>query len=341
MKGIKLFVLFFLVMGLFEVTLFSSITSRIEGVVRDFDTGAVIIGAEVRLFRVNSIGGRNPKITTYNDGRFRFDDLRQGEYCISVFKEGYELYGPFTRQELKEEDERNVHPYPPSYFKLIKTSVKDRIYLKEGEIKHFKISLRKEAIVEVFFTKKTEKGETPLVPTDKSGKVNLKRRLYGAIIVLIESENYGSDNETFLEPSIVEPGKLTFKNLSGEQKVKVASLAYNYPLSVHEVYLKSGETTTIHHSIDFISGMVVHGFIEPKNPDKLFYIKCVTLDSSNYLIKGIIEENREFWLKGMEEGKCKLTIEVIKRSDNRWKVIKDVIVLDLKKNERTELDLQY
>jgi hypothetical protein len=113
------------------------ITSRIEGVVVDYDTGAVIIGAEVRLFHVNSIGGRNPKITTYNDGRFRFDDLRQGEYCISVYKEGYELYGPLTRQELEEEDERNVTPYPLSYFKLRKTSVKDRIYLKEGEIKHF------------------------------------------------------------------------------------------------------------------------------------------------------------------------------------------------------------
>ena len=68
----------------------------------------------------------------------------------------------------------------------------------------------------------------------------------------------------------------------------------------------------------------------------------VTLDGADYRIpvRGIIEENREFWLKG-QEGKCKLTIKVIKRIDNRWKKIKDVIVLDLKKDERTELSLKY
>ena len=273
MKGIKLFVLFFLVMGVFDVTLFSSITSRIEGVVRDFDTGAVIIGAEVRLFRVNSIGGRNPKITTYNDGRFRFDDLRQGEYCISVYKEGYELYGPFTRQELKEEDERNVTPYPPGYFKLIKTPVKDRIYLKEGEIKHFKISLRKEAIVEVFFTKKTEKGETPLVPADTSGKGYLNRHIYVAgIIELTESEDYRSNSDKLIEPSIVDIGKVIFKNLSGEQEVKVLYGIYFYPQLIKEtdLNLRSGETTTLHHVLDFTTGTVVHGFIRPENSGKFF-----------------------------------------------------------------------
>jgi len=328
-------------MGLFEVTLFPLITSRIEGVVRDFDTGAVIIGAEVRLFHIYSVGGRNPKITTYNDGRFRFDDLRQGEYCISVYKEGYELYGPFTRQELKEEDERNVHPYPTSYFKLIKTSAKDRIYLKEGEIKHFKIKLRKEAIVEVFFTKKTEKGETPLVPTRISGKVDLKKRLYEAVIASAESENYGFDKKNTMGPSIVEVGKLTFKNLSGEQNVKVYSIANYYPISVHEVYLKSGEKTTIHHRLDFTSGMVVHGFIKPKNPDEPFGIKFVTLKSPNYRVRGIIEEKEEFWIKGMEEGKCILKIRVFKFSGGRLVKIKDEMVLNLKKDERIELDLKY
>jgi hypothetical protein len=341
MKGIKWFVLFIFVIGLFELTLFSLITSRIEGVVSDFDTGAVIIGAEVRLFPFSHPTASNPKTKTYNDGRFRFDDLQQGEYYISVYKEGYELYGPFTRQELKEEDESNVTPYPLSYFKLIKTPVKDRIYLKEGEIKHFKIKLRKEAIVEVFFTKKTEKGETPLVPRDISGKVNLKRRLYRAVIALVESENYGSDNETLLEPSIVEPGKLTFNNLSGEQNVKVYTAVDYYPVSLHEVYLKSGEKTMIHHSLDFTSGMVVHGFIKPKNPDEPFGIEFVTLKSPNYLFRGIIEEKGEFWIKGIEEGKCILKIRVVKFSGGRLEKIRDEMVLNLKKDERIELDLKY
>ena len=92
MKGIKWFVLFILVMGLFEVTLFSLITSRIEGVVMDFDTGAVIIGAELRLYPFSNPTASNPKTRTYNDGRFRFDDLQQGEYYISVYNKKGSLF---------------------------------------------------------------------------------------------------------------------------------------------------------------------------------------------------------------------------------------------------------
>jgi hypothetical protein len=142
--------------GLFEAKLFSLITSRIEGVVVDYDTGAVIIGAEVQLFHVSYKTVSNPKTKTFNDGRFIFDDLQQGEYYISVYKEGYELYGPFTREEL-EEDKSIQFPPPLSIIKLITNPIKGRIYLKEGEVKHFKISLRKEAIVEVLFSKKRNK----------------------------------------------------------------------------------------------------------------------------------------------------------------------------------------
>jgi len=342
MKGIKLIVLFFLVMGLFEVTLFSLITSRIEGVVRDFDTGAVIIGAEVRLYPFSPPTSSNPKTKTYNDGRFRFDDLRQGEYYISVYKEGYELYGPFTGQDLKEHDKNHMSTYYPGFVKLITNSIKGRIYLKEGEVKHFKISLRKEAIVEVLFFKKTEQGETPIKSLLGSEEVHFFPFFYETSIILPESKNDGFNSEVVISPSISEPGKVTFKNLSGEQYVHVHVYAYEYPLSIYEVYLNSGETTTIHHVIDFTSGMVVHGFIRPKNIEEpLYLIYEVILEGSNYSVRGIIENNEEFWIKGMEEGKCKLRLEFFKKSGGRGIKVKEVVVLDLKKEKRIELDLRY
>ena len=339
MKGIKRIVLFIFVMGLFELTLFPLITSRIEGVVRDFDTGAVIIGAEVRLYPFSPPTSSNPKTKTYNDGRFRFDDLRQGEYYISVYKEGYEIYGPCP-EELKQDT--NVPLYFEGTIASIPKSVRGRIYLKEGEIKHFKISLRKEAVVEVLFSKKTEKGETPLVPRDSSGEVDLRKRTYAATIYLIEIENYLSNSEFLIKPPIVEAGKLIFNNLSGEQKIKVDyGTFHDPPLSSNEVYLRSGETTTIHHVLDFTTGMVVHGFISPKNPDKPFFIEKITLKGSGFSVLGIIEEHREFWLKGMQEGKCLLKVELVKSVDSRWIEIRDEIVLDVKKDERIELALEY
>jgi hypothetical protein len=341
MKGIKRFVLFIFVVVLFEVKLFSLITSRIEGVVSDFDTGAVIIGAEVHLFHVSYKTVSNPKIKTFNDGRFRFDDLQQGEYYISVYKEGYELYGPFTREEL-EEDKSIQFPPPLSIIKLITNPIKGRIYLKEGEVKHFKISLRKEAIVEVLFFKKTEQGETPIKSILGSGNLRLKVSFCSASIVLPESKNDGFKSEVVISPSISEPGKVTFNNLSGEQNVNVHVYAYDYPRSIYEVYLNSGETTTIHHVLDFTSGMVVHGFIRPKNIEEpLYLIYGVILKGSNYRVRGIIENNEEFWIKGMEEGKCKLRLEFFKKSGGRGLKVKEVVVLDLKKDKRIELDLMY
>jgi len=329
-------------MGLFEVTLFPLITSRIEGVVSDFDTGAVIIGAEVRLYPFSNPTASNPKTKTYNDGRFRFDDLRQGEYYISVYKEGYELYGPFTGQDLKEHDKNHMSTYYPGFVKLITNSIKGRIYLKEGEVKHFEIFLRKEAIVEVLFFKKTEQGETPLKSILGSGTLRLKASFCSASIVLPESKNDGFKSDVVIWPSISEPGKVTINNLSGEQNVNVHVFAYNYPQSIYQVYLNSGETTTIHHVIDFTSGMVVHGFIRPKNIEEpLYLIYGIILKGSNYRVRGIIENNEEFWIKGMEEGKCELYLEFFKKIAGGRRRIKEVIVLDLKKEKRIELDLKY
>jgi hypothetical protein len=311
-------------------------------VVRDFDTGAVIIGAEVRLFPVSNPTASNPKTKTYNDGRFRFDDLRQGEYYISVYKEGYELYGPFTKKELKEQDKGRGFHHSYGYIKLITNPIKGRIYLKEGEVKHFKISLRKEAIVEVLFFKKTEQGETPIKSILGSGNLRLKASFCSARIVLPESKDDGFKSEVVISPSISEPGKVTFNNLSGEQNVNVHVYAYNYPQSIYQVYLNSGETTTIHHVIDFTSGMVVHGFIRPKNIEEpLYFIYGVTLKCANYRVRGIIEKNEEFWIKGREEGKCKLCLEFFKKSGGRGIRVKEVVVLDLKKDKRIELDLKY
>lgn len=175
-----------------------------------------------------------------------------------------------------------------------------------------------------------------------SGNLRLKVSFCSASIVLPESKNDGFKSEVVISPSISEPGKVIFNNLSGEQKVNVHVIAYEYPPSIYEVYLYSGDTTMIHHVIDFTSGMVVHGFIRPKNIEEpLYLIYGVTLKGSNYRVMGIIENNEEFWIKGMEEGECKLCLEFFKKSGGRGIRVKEVVVLDLKKDKRIELDLMY
>jgi hypothetical protein len=349
MKRRILWVLVILVIGIFPLNLFSVITSRIEGTVLDESTGQPIVGAEVHLLYDLSIyrkGDHEWVKRTDSRGFFQYNDLLAGEYYIAIYKEGYELYGPCTKEKLK--GERRVPDFFGGTISLIPRSVKNRIYLKEGEIKHFKISLRQEAIVKVLFTKKTDKGETPLESIYGSNKVNIYSVFYGASLVLLESQDHFFQSEVVLSPSIFEPGKVIFDNLSGEQSVELHVYAYDYPTSPHEIYLKSGETTTIHHVLDFTSGMVVHGFIRPKNiSEPISIISRVNLEGPDYRVKGIIEEDKEFWLKGMKEGECKLHIKLFKIipgntiEDNRTWVIKDVIVLDLKKDQGIELDLKY
>jgi 5-hydroxyisourate hydrolase-like protein (transthyretin family) len=147
---IKTVLLIFLLLCLFRVNLISLITSRIEGTVLDSDTGLPIAGAKVALFKYgilledlcNQISSNRSDM----EGYFKFDNIKMGEYSLLIFKEGYAPTVPI--HVLKEYLSADLGPH-------FKAGELTPFYLKEGEVKHFKINLKKEAVLNVGIYKKT------------------------------------------------------------------------------------------------------------------------------------------------------------------------------------------
>ncbi|MCP4150392.1 MAG: carboxypeptidase regulatory-like domain-containing protein, partial [bacterium] len=307
MKTSKTIVLLILIAGIFQVNLFSLISSRIEGVVTDKETGVPIAGAEVYLIHkpgVYNISNIDPKhLCSYKwikktdiNGFFEFDYLSYSEYFISVLKDGYEIYGPKAPHSLKRSAVAGSIYGGATNIYSVPKSAKGRIHLGEGDIRHLKIELRKEAILEITFTQKTDKGEAPMVSTYGSIPVRYKNDIYGASLVLSDPDDETAEKELIHIPSIHQIGKVTFKNLPGGRKATVFSMAYGYRFPTKKVDLKSGDTQIIHNRIDFTGGLAIHGVILPNNDAEPVIINRIELRDGEFHIRAFIEKNGEFHL---------------------------------------------
>lgn len=96
----KSVVLMILVFCLFQGQLSPLITSRIQGVVKDAETGAVISNVKVYLFiyrvltDVNFRRGTTIRAMTGKNGKFAFDDLKNNRYFVMCEHEDYLISPP-------------------------------------------------------------------------------------------------------------------------------------------------------------------------------------------------------------------------------------------------------
>jgi hypothetical protein len=157
MKKVKVLVLAVLVFGIFQSILYAGISSRVQGNVADDQTSVPVEGALVHLIITT---GSVPHIMLYDwetktdkNGFFKFDiepSYLSGSkvFSIECEKTGYIPFLPkYYRQYTKKEVYDDI-------FKIFK--------LKEGQIKHFNISLKKGGIIEGTLFKKTAAGVAPL-----------------------------------------------------------------------------------------------------------------------------------------------------------------------------------
>ena len=90
MKTIKRFILFFWVMGIVHVNLFSLITSRVEGIVVDEETGSPINNALVSLYTCKSDVDREyytEKSVFGSNNRVQTDDTHFPDNVLSIQKQ--------------------------------------------------------------------------------------------------------------------------------------------------------------------------------------------------------------------------------------------------------------
>jgi len=320
-----------ILMGLIvlSINLSAMISSRIEGVVYDKDTGKPIEGAEVLLFQKypGSNYIRQTGITkTDNKGYFRIERQltnKNSKFCIIVEKLGYAVYGHINTfiKKKKEEEKKGVFVnelYSNNYRnRLIGPKNKNRYFsLKEGDKKYLRIGLVKEVIIEINIGYKW---------LPQIGEIKNDMRYKHYICIKHSSYSYGGEcfkaNEHF---SIRGYGE-------GEIKVEIMTKLIGYPVVVYKRKVKGGERVVINHVFDLTKGGVVYGKVEGHwdrdvsmhDPKWKRYYSCDVSDDGYYVIGGI------------KAGKYIVRAKYYYREKEKSKIIV------LKENEKKEVNFSY
>lgn len=297
---VKVFILCLLVIGLCQFRLFPEISSRIEGEIVDKDTGLPIKGAWVNLFACNDpifidLCYSESAQETDNKGKFKFEELRAGQYFLVVAHRSYTVYGPAyelkeylrggTRSELEEEIPRGL-PHT-----LFENKPERNFILAEGEIKHFVIKLERAAELEITSKIKLPSGidvykeEAIVIIYDQSGEESL----YGISV----------NNGFFKSRCLPAFGNVVFQ-------YKTDGYALNQKAGIN---LRKGQLEKVEIIFDYTIGQTIHGFIKSK--EHKFGLPGIHI--SFYKIGGVVLETStgrdgEFWLGGMNPGEYKLVI---------------------------------
>lgn len=321
MKGIKLCVLAVFVLSLFQFNLYSLITSRVEGTVIDEDTNLPVKKARVALYSCNRILKDHCSktyfdIETDSKGHFCFDNIIKGYYFLCVYKEGYATFGPVREYEEK------IEHGPLSVGFTIKSTKVDKFYLKEGRIKHFKIMLEKEAVVEVSVTKKTNKGTENVNPNN-----------------FIVELKWVDSNRKLSAPAYVSNTIKRFGRLSGGDLIEIIFTNRGYPKKRYNRRLLKGETISINHLIDFTIGQVIHGFVRKKNTGKSIKDALIIIGKEyshrDNLICIYPDKNGEYLIGGLEPGRNFLYIR------SAYYGIKYKTHIEIRPNEIRELNFEF
>jgi hypothetical protein len=313
------FISFLLLISLLiPLNLFSRISSRVEGTITDEETGQPVAGAYVGLFHCSIKGihlnyglmapndkAPNEYIETNAKGYFRFDDLHESEYFLAVFKEGYAAVGPFYYKKPGPFED------PVGY---AKTSQIERFHLKEGQIKHFKIQMEKEAILKVNVLRKTFEGIEPIDEFDVTIKHSDFLEKFKENIKPGSNENpylrkYKSVIDSAFEKKYIQTdeGFQTIYFKKGTANLKIYFDGYP-PKTFEGIQLEKGKVKLIEYVVDFTKAPVVYGVIKNKDTGEPFHVAYLTIhkqDEPNkyFYLKSYSDKNGKYWIGGFDPGK--------------------------------------
>lgn len=312
---LKIFLILILcAMLLMSGTLFSRVSSRVQGKIVDEESGEPISGALVRLFHCHSSDNflsylpsspaddiHENGIITGADGQFKFDHQISGEYFITVIKEGYAAFGPFPYKMPRAFEDRNSTK---------KINQVKRFYLKEGQIKHFVIKMEKEAILKVNVLRKTFEGTTPV----EYFQIELQHPDYVENVkgsIWPGSENHPKAKEAIdligRQYIVTNEGFQTYCFKQGTVNLNIFTEGYP-ERQVDGIKLDKGQEKLIEWTLDFTKPPVVYGIFKNKNngiPLDRALVGIQDHDDSDvtFYIDTHTDINGQFWLGGMSPGK--------------------------------------
>jgi len=312
-----------------SVNLSAFVSSRIEGVVVDKETGKPIEGAEVRLYERLGYGNARMKMIrvmhTDKKGYFKADMNLMGRvryFHIVVSKRGYAVHGsvnPYVK-EKKEEELRGVRVnIPDAVRKTEEGPVAPRawIELNEGEIKHVKIGMSKEAVLEVNIGYRwlPEIGE---IKKDSVGK-------YKNRVCIIEL-SYEGVNNCF---GVNEHFKLRGFG-SGEIEIEIYTKLIGWPKVVYKRKVKGGEKVVINHVFDLTKGGVVYGKLS-----KCYSSIGIGIENDDDSWAEANKNDREMYvIGGLSEGVYLINAD--NECKNKWYIK----YIEIKKGEIKRLDIK-
>jgi hypothetical protein len=330
----KTFFLVLLILCIFQSNLFTMITSRIQGVVKDFHTGEPIWDANViLLYCERSDGVCDKKYGTFTDikGFFQFHFLQKGIYRLLVYKEGYADFGPFFKTELDEilnSKGRRSNPRLLGLSVLIEAFEKEKIFLKEGDIKHVTIELKKEAILEIRFNKKTQDGTEPLYYELFPG-IKMTNN-FGATVSILDDDYAKALVIPYKKDIVI----MIFKGLPPGYNVRAWVCADGYPDKFYFITLEEGKTHIIDYLLDFTTGQVIHGVLTEKQSGKPLVGALISIYNLEVEKQGCSTQtgyNGEYWLGGFIPGKYMMDISPLYGE-------KIMFQLEIKENQKLEIN---
>ena len=234
-----------LIFAIFCSPLFALIEGRIEGVVRDKDTGEPIEGAIVSLKLFADLSLSMPALRTLETdklGKFKFNikPSTRSLYYLQCKKKNYvplipDYYFGYVKEEM--------------YVEALKG-----FRVKEGQIRFVEIELQKGGAIEVALKGIYPNGTFPLKNIRAS--ILMKAPLNNKFIK-------GSDDYLIMDLETNENGILEVEGLEPEKIYSVSIMLRGYVVpDIKNILVKKNSTTFIERSFDFTDQTGVEGYVK-------------------------------------------------------------------------------
>jgi uncharacterized surface anchored protein len=305
----KILILGILVLCMSQSNLCPLITSRIEGVVKDAETGEVIGNVKVFLFiYYKGSYDRKPHYETVTDknGRFVFDQLKNNRYFLMCEHEDYLLSIPEKKLSM-----------------INLPSIIDMFDLQQGQIKHLEIQLQKGGKI---------KGRVLI--KDENGVSGVKN-------VSINLENKQVRNQRYpLNPAADSNGNFLIGSLIPDDNYRIEiSIHEGFPDFETDLSVKKGETTYIEHIFDATDNTGVFGtVILDGKPHDDCGVRLYSLSVEKTIAEIDTDDNGKYVMKNIPVGKYFIKFSYLDENKN---FIQKEIEIEIKKGEMKQINMDF
>jgi len=320
MRHAKTIILVMVLMALLNFNLFSRISSRVSGIVKEAETNIPLKDVTVYLVKYEAddpVIDNNDKramAKTNEKGFFQFDDVYKGNYFVTCEKIGYATLNPLYLAQ-----ENNPEDFLPIFF------------IDEGQIKHFEMTMKKGGSLKVIVQKKDETGTKPIPETicwltRESKSVDLET---GKKFSLIVNRPYTDQN-----------GIAAFKGLERGIEYNVSVRQPGFPPKKKTIVLKENIIEAINIIFDHTNKTGIFGKILKINKLErsiLISLALVRDGLYDHITMLEIRDENEFYIPELSEGEYFMYIIYRVKGENEER--KKELYIKVKNNEVSSVEL--